>query len=181
MYRLLLDGDGAPAPVDGDHSVAPGVVHLIGENRGALAAQAGRSQRVGQAVAMEDVVAQRERAWVHPDEFPTDVKRLGDPVGSRLHGVTQRQTPLASVAQKLQERGCGPRSRDHQDVPNPGKHQNAQRIVDHRLVVDRQQLLAHRGRDGVKPRALTPREDYSLHSPCLPHSTNDSRFTPDEP
>ena len=37
MRGFLLDGDGAPAPVEGDHPVTLGVTHLVGEDRGALA------------------------------------------------------------------------------------------------------------------------------------------------
>ena len=42
---------------------------------------------------------------------------------------------------------------DQQDVADAGQDQRRQRIVDHRLVVDRQQLLADRPRDRMEPGA----------------------------
>ena len=45
------------------------------------------------------------------------------------------------------------RGRDDQDFPDARQHERGQRIVDHGLVVDGQQLLAHAQGDGVQPRA----------------------------
>ncbi|MNC73973.1 hypothetical protein D3C75_1252580 [compost metagenome] len=39
---------------------------------------------------------------------------------------------------------------DQQDFPNTGEHQHRDRVVDHRLVVDRQQLLGNTQGDGVQ-------------------------------
>ena len=49
---------------------------------------------------------------------------------------------LAAIAEQAAELRQVVRRRDHQDVADAGQHQHRQRIVDHRLVVDRQQLLA---------------------------------------
>ena len=48
---------------------------------------------------------------------------------------------------------------DDQDIANAGHHQRGQRIVDHRLVVHRQQLLRHDVRHRVEPRARPAGED----------------------
>jgi hypothetical protein len=49
--------------------------------------------------------------------------------------------PSGSVAQQPLEQhlilGCC----DHENVANPGEHQHRQRIIDHRLVEDGQELL----------------------------------------
>jgi hypothetical protein len=55
-----------------------------------------------------------------------------------------------------------PRRRDHEDVPNPTQHQRSERIVDQWLVIDRQQLLADRARDGIQARTRTARENDAL-------------------
>ena len=60
------------------------------------------------------------------------------------------------------KRGVSSRRRDEQDVADAGQHQRRQRIVDHRLVVDRQQLLRHDLRDRIEPRAGAAGEDDSL-------------------
>ena len=61
-----------------------------------------------------------------------------------------------------------PRRRYHQYVTNASQHQNAQRVVNHRLVVDGQELLAHRTCNGVEPRAFASCEDDPPH-PALLH------------
>ena len=59
------------------------------------------------------------------------------------------------------------RSRNDQDLADPRQHQRGQRIIDHRLVVDRQQLL--RGHQGhrVKPRAAATGKNDTLQSMIL--------------
>ncbi len=42
-------------------------------------------------------------------------------------------------------------------------HEHRQRVVDHRLVVDGQKLLARHGGQRVQPRARAARQHYSLH------------------
>jgi hypothetical protein len=97
-------------------------------------------------VAEEDVVAEHQRAVVIGDELTTDDEGLGEPLGLGLDRVAEVQPPLlAGVQQALEGRlilGCG----DDQDVADAGQHQSRQRKIDQRLVVDRQQLLAHRSR-----------------------------------
>ena len=60
------------------------------------------------------------------------------------------------------------RGGDHQDVPDPGQHQRGQRVVDHRLVVDRHELLADAEGDRVQPGAGAAGQDDSAHGVSLP-------------
>ena len=53
--------------------------------------------------------------------------------------------------------------RNQQDVADAGQHQHRQRIIDHRLVVDRQQLLVDGERRRIKPRARAAGENNALH------------------
>jgi hypothetical protein len=46
----------------------------------------------------------------------------------------------------------------------PGEHQRGQRVVDHRLVVDRQQLLAHGLGQRMQARARAAGQDDALHA-----------------
>jgi len=46
-----------------------------------------------------------------------------------------------------------------QDLANAGQHQGRERVVDHRLVVDRQQLLADRPGDRVQACAAAAGQD----------------------
>ena len=70
--------------------------------------------------------------------------------------------PLRAVSQQVLEpwgiRGCG----DDQDLSNPTEHQGAQRIVDHGLVIHRQQLLGDRLGDRVQACARSPSENEAF-------------------
>ena len=76
-----------------------------------------------------------------------------------LHRILQIQPPGAAVAQQLLEARRVLRRGDDQDIAYPGQHQRGQRIVDHRLVVDRQQLFGDRQRHRMQARARTAGED----------------------
>ena len=51
---------------------------------------------------------------------------------------------------------------DDRDLAQAGQHQHRQRIVDHRLVVERQQLLRQRMGDRIEPGARAAGEDDAL-------------------
>ncbi|MNV78999.1 hypothetical protein D3C71_1725290 [compost metagenome] len=108
-------------------------------------------QQPRQFVAIEDVVAQHQRARVLADERRTDQERLRQPLGRRLHRVAEVQAPLRAVAQQLLEPRRVLRRRDDEDVADARQHQGRERVVDHRLVEDRQQLLADGKRRRVQP------------------------------
>src|ERR1041385_3409581 len=54
--------------------------------------------------------------------------------------------------------------RDDEDFPDAREHQNRERVIDHRLVVNRQQLLAHCFCHGMQPGSCTTCQDYSFHT-----------------
>ena len=86
---LLLDGDGPPLAVELHDAEALGVVHVVAEDRGAarLGVLDGARQVARQAVAVEDVVAQHERARLAGDELLADGEGLRQAVGAGLLGV----------------------------------------------------------------------------------------------
>jgi len=66
-----------------------------------------------------------------------------------LHRVLDRHAPTAAIAEQALERGLIHRRGDDQHLTDPGQHQGAERVIDHRLVVHRQQLLTQRLGDRV--------------------------------
>ena len=54
--------------------------------------------------------------------------------------------------------------RNQKDVTNPCQHENRQRIVDHRFIVDRQKLLVDGERSRIKPRPGTAGENDAFHA-----------------
>ena len=75
---LLLDGDGPALPVELHDAEALGVVHVVAEDRGAarLRVLDGARQVARQAVAVEDVVAEHQRARLAGDEVLADGEGL---------------------------------------------------------------------------------------------------------
>ena len=166
MLGLLLDGHGVELLVELHHAEALGVVHVVAEHGCAalaLGALDGGAQVAPQAVAVEDVVAQHQRAAVAVDELLADDEGLRQSVGRGLLGVGQAHAIVRAVLeQALEVRQVGGR-RDDEDLADARHHEHRQRVVDHRLVVHRKQLLRrHRG-ERVQPGATASSKYDALH------------------
>ena len=70
------------------------------------------------------------------------MKACASPSGSGLPAYWKSNAPLAPSPSRRWNCGWSSRRGDDQDLADAGEHQRRQRIIDHRLVVDRQQLLA---------------------------------------
>jgi hypothetical protein len=112
---------------------------------------------------VEQVVTEDQAHRVLADERLADQERLGETARCRLLGVGQVDAEIATVAERGLERRTVARRADQEDVLNAAEHQRAQRVVDHRLVVDREQLLAHRARHRIEARTRAAGKDDALH------------------
>ena len=162
---LLLDGDGPPLAVELHDAEALGVVHVVAEDRGptGLGVLDGARQVARQAVAVEDVVAEHERARLAGDELLADGEGLRQAVGAGLLGVGEVHAVARAVPEQALEVGEVRRRGDDQDVPDARQHEGGQRVVDHGLVVDRQQLLGGHERERVQAGAGPAGEDDAFH------------------
>ena len=162
---LLLDGDGPPLRIELNDPEALGVVHVVAEDRGAarLGILDGTRQVAGQAVAVEDVVAQHQRAGLAGDEVLADGECLRQAVRRGLLGVGEVHAVARAVPEQALEVGQVRRRGDDKDVPDARQHEGAKRVVDHGLVVDRQQLLGGHERERVQARAGPAGEDDAFH------------------
>ena len=165
LRGLLLDGDGTALPVELHDAEALGVVHVVAEDRGpaGLCVLDGARQVAGQAVAVEDVVAEHERARLTGDELLADGEGLGQAVRAGLLCVGEVHAVARAVPEQALEVGEVRRGGDDQDVPDARQHEGAERVVDHGLVVDRQQLLGGHERERVQARAGPAGEDDAFH------------------
>ena len=162
---LLLDGDGPPLAIELHDAEALGVVHVVAEDRGPtrLGVLDGASQVAGQAVAVEDVVAEHQRARLAGDEVLADGEGLRKAVRRGLLGVGEVDAVAGAVPEQALEVGQVGRGGDDQDIPDARQHEGAKRVVDHGLVVDRQQLLAGDERERVQAGAGPAGEDDAFH------------------
>ncbi len=76
-------------------------------------------------------------------------KRLRNSFWAWLHSVVKVQSETGAISQSCWNFGWSSGSRNYQDVPNAREHQCRERIVNHRLVVDRQQTFADRVGHGI--------------------------------
>lgn len=163
---LLLDGDGTALAVELHDAEALGVVHVVAEDRGAarLGVLDGARQVAGQAVAVEDVVAQHQGARLSADEVLADGEGLRQAVRRGLLRVGEVHAVARAVPEQALEVGQVGRRGDDQDVADARQHEGGQRVVDHGLVVDRQQLLGGHERERVQARAGPAGEDDAFHN-----------------
>ena len=161
---LLLDGDGPAPRIELHDAEALGVVHVVAEDRGAarLGVLDGARQVARQAVAVEDVVAEHERARLAGDEVLADGEGLRQAVRRGLLCVGQINSVARAVPEQALEVGEVSRRGDDQDVADARQHKGAKRVVDHGLVVDRQQLLGGHERERVQAGAGPAGEDEAL-------------------
>ena len=89
----------------------------------------------------EDIVAQDHRRRRPIQKRFTKRIGLSEPIGAALSDIGQGEPPLASVAEQAFELLLVLRRGDDGNLAQAGQHQNREGIVDHRFVVDRQQLL----------------------------------------
>src|SRR5208282_2143676 len=132
-----------------------GILDRIGEDRCSVGLVARALQHPLESLAVEDVISQDQGDVVLTDELPANEKCLGQSTGTRLHGVPDGKADLSSIPQdplKILDivwRGY------QENLANAGKHQRREGIVNHRLVVDRQELLADGSGNRIEPRTRT--------------------------
>ena len=162
---LLLDGDSPALRIELHDAEALGVVHVVAEDRGAtgLCVLDGARQVARQAVSVEDVVAEHQGARLAGDEVLADGEGLRQAVRRGLLGVGQVDAVARAVPEQALEVGQVGRRGDDQDVPDARQHEGAKRVVDHGLVVDRQQLLGGHERERVQAGAGPAGEDDAFH------------------
>ena len=158
---LLLDGDGVVVLVELHDAEALRVVHAVAEDGGAArpGVPCGAAQVAREPVAVEDVVAEHERAGLAAAELSADDEGLGQAVRAGLLGVGEADAEVRAVPEQALEVGQVRGRGDDQDVADARQHEGGERVVDHRLVVDGQQLLARHGGERVEPGAGASGED----------------------
>ena len=144
------------------HAVALGVVDVVGVHHAALRV-AVALQQVFQAGAVEDVVAEHERHFIVADKVGPDHERLRQPVGHFLHRVLEAAAQARAVAEQALKLRLVVGRGDDEHLPDARHQQDRERVVHHRLVVHRHQLLANGQRERVEARAGAAGEDDSFH------------------
>ena len=153
LRRFFLDAFGPAVGVERHHAVALRIAHPAAEDRGfgtLLGVRHGLLEQVFESGTVEDIVAQDHADRVAADEFFSDDESLCQAVGRRLFGIAETDAIVGAVAQQPPESRQVVGRGDDEDLADPGHHQDRDRIIDHRLVIDGDQLLRDALGDGVE-------------------------------
>ena len=113
-------------------------------------------------MATEDIIAQHHYRWGAGQKLLCQNKGLRQTVRAGLHFILERDAPLATIAQDALKLICIIGSGDNHDLTDTSHHQHGQGVIDHRLVVDRQQLFRHAHSNGIKPCAGAASKNNTL-------------------
>jgi len=114
--RLLFETDHAARGVELDDAVSFRIAHAVAEDGGSALARRGAAQALGQAVAVEQVVAQGQGHTAAAHEIGPDEEGLRNPLGTLLGRVAQGEAEPMAVPQDAPEARLVLRRRDEQDL-----------------------------------------------------------------
>ena len=118
----------------------------------------------GEDIAFDEVVAEDDADSVAVDEMLGQAQGVGDAAFAFLVGVVDvLEAEVAAVGEKPQKVARILTAGDDEDVGDGGVHQRLNGIENHRLVVDRQQVLVGDAGQRVEARAGAAGEDDAFH------------------
>ena len=117
-------------------------------------------------MADEEVVAQDEGDRLTPNKVFPDHEGLGDAARGRLFRIGNGEPKVTPIAEKSFNRREVARGADDQELTNSTGHKGPDRVVDHRLVVDGEELFADALRGWVEATAATAGEHDPPHEPA---------------
>ena len=167
FLRLFFDRDHLALVVEFNDTESFRVFHVVAEHARAsvfFGVLYRGLQKRAEAVPVKNVVAEHHRAAIVTDEFLAQDKRLRKSVGTGLHFVTQIEAHRGTVTEEALEIRQVRRSRNNQDVTDTRQHKRRQRIINHRLVVNGQELFTRDHGQRVQARAGASGEYDSFHN-----------------
>ena len=110
-------------------------------------------------MAVEQVVPKYQGGGVTSQELLADQEGLGQAIRAGLDRVGEIDSPGAAITQQPLKCGLVGGGADDQNIADSCQHQCAEWVIDHRLVVHRHQLLAHRSGERSEPTAAATGQD----------------------
>src|SRR5215471_5972446 len=140
LLGFLLDGDRPACRIKFDHAIALWIVHMVSKDyRPAVESVEGLLDHLG---AGENIVPQNQGHRIPSNERFGDKKGHGDAVGLFLFTEVDPESKPAAVPEQLAEPWQILGRGDQAKLPDSAFDQGRERIVNHRLVVNRLELLA---------------------------------------
>jgi hypothetical protein len=162
--RLLFETDYVALRVQLRDAEALGIGDLVQEGAGAARAGLELAGRVRQRRTEQDVVPEDAAESVVADEVAGQADGVGDALRPALIAVREIQPEVLAVRQQLHDVTDALAADDDHDFADAHAGQRRDRVVDHRPVVDRQQMLV--GDDGQREEAggRAARQHEAFHS-----------------
>src|SRR4051812_42838278 len=123
----------------------------------------------------EDVVAKDAAERVVADEAPGEPDGVGDPVGAVLVAIRQVETEVRAVREQLNDVADALAADDDENLLDAHARQGLDRVVDHRPVIDRQEVLVRDDREREQSRRGPAGEDDALHAVTVAEASGASR------
>ena len=136
------------------HAKRPRIFNPVAEYRCTVLLLCALTQNLSQRVAVKNVITEHKTYRVVTHELASNKQRVRDTTSNRLFCVADMNAELTSVAEQRAECIRLVRRNDYHDIGNARLHKNCKRVVNHGLVVNRKQRLAHRFCHRVKARAF---------------------------
>ena len=146
LLRLLLDAQAIALLVKFGHAIALGVADPVAKDGGFIILFGilnGLFEKAGETVAVENVISEDQASAVIANKLFTNDKSLGKAIRTWLFGILKVHAVVRSVAKQPPEPGEVVGGADDEDIADPGQHQGTDGVIDHRLVINGEQLLAH--------------------------------------
>ena len=134
-----------------NNAIALWIAHMIPEDSRAVFLFAGTDKQIFKAIPKENIIAENQARMASPDKICCKEKCLRYAFRFFLNDIFKRTPPLTAVSEKLAILPHVVWSRNDGNLADAGQHEHRQRIINHRLVVDRQKLLADAQRQGMQP------------------------------
>ena len=163
VVRLLLEADHPAVGVELGHAEALRVRDLVEQRAGPERAALELGGDAVERLAAQDVVAEDAAERVVADEVAGQPDGVGDAQRARLVAVGQVDAEGRAVRQQLDDVAHALATDDDHDLADAHPGERLDRVVDHRPVVDRQQVLVGDDRERVEPGRGAAGEDDALH------------------
>ena len=161
--RLVsLRGFDAARVVELRYAEALGIAHVITKDAGALFKGEGGAEEV--QFSVKNVITQDQGGSGSGEEFLRQQEGLGDAFRRGLFLVGQADAEIFPVAEEVFKSWEILRSGDDEDILDAAQHEGGQRVINHRFVVDREQLFARDTGERVEPGARPTCEDDAFFS-----------------
>jgi len=163
LRGFFFNGEDAALLIEFHHAIPFWIAHVVGEDGGAFAQCGCLAYYAFEIRSVEQIIAQDQTARSALQELLADDEGLRQSFRPGLLGVRELHAPLRSIPQQAAEQRQIVRRADDEHLPYARQHQRTQGIIDHRLVVNRQELFGYDERERVEACAGAACEDDAFH------------------